>query len=99
MYQPLAQPFQDQLDGFFRSMAGKNRSPKTILAYSTDLGQFLAWATDNDVTVESVANIKRAHVIDFLAALSERKLTGISRARKLAAIREFFKYLVTAEVL
>ena len=47
------QPFQDQLDGFFRSMAGKNRSPKTILAYSTDLGQFLAWVVDNDLTVET----------------------------------------------
>ena len=89
MHQPLPHPFQEQLDAFFRSMAGKNRSPKTILAYSTDLGQFLAWWVDNDVTVECVADIRRAHVIDFLAALSERKLTGVSRARKLAALQEF----------
>jgi site-specific recombinase XerD len=99
MHQPLPQPFQDQLDGFFRSMAGKNRSPKTILAYSTDLGQFLAWVVDNDYTVESVADIQRSHIIDFLAALSERKLTGVSRARKLAALREFFRYLIVAEVI
>ncbi len=72
MYQSLPQPFQDQLDGFFRSMAGKNRSPQTILAYSTDLGQFLVWAIDNDLTVEAVADIQRGHVIDFLAVLSER---------------------------
>ena len=50
-------------------MAGKNRSPKTILAYSTDLGQFLVWVIDNDYTVQSVADIQRSHVIDFLAAL------------------------------
>jgi site-specific recombinase XerD len=31
--------------------------------------------------------------------LSERKLTGVSRARKLTALREFFRYLLTAEVI
>jgi site-specific recombinase XerC len=68
MHQPLPQSFQEQLDGFFRSLTGKNRSPKTILAYTTDLGQFLVWIIDNDLTVESVADIQRTHVIDFLAS-------------------------------
>ena len=99
MTTPLPDYFQTSLDGFFRSMAGKNRSPKTVLAYSTDLHQFLGWVVENDATVESVADIQRVHVIDFLASLSERKLSGVSRARKLAAIREFFKYLVMSEMI
>ena len=94
MTTPLPDYFQTSLDGFYRSMAGKNRSPKTVLAYSTDLHQFLGWVVENDATVETVADIQRVHIIDFLASLSERKLTGVSRARKLAAIREYFRYLV-----
>ena len=99
MFTPLPQHFQNQLDGFFRSMEGKNRSPKTILAYATDLGQFLMWVADNDSTVASVGDIDRTHIIDFMASLSERKLTGVSRARKLAALREFFRYLMASEVI
>ncbi len=99
MYTPLPQHFQNQLDGFFRSMEGKNRSPKTILAYATDLGQFLMWVADNDSTVASVGDIDRTHIIDFMASLSERKLTGVSRARKLAALREFFRHLMASEVI
>lgn len=82
---------QINLDGFFRYLSGKNRSPKTLLAYSTDLRQFLAWVGETDGTVESAGDIDRTHIVEFLASLSERKLTGVSRARKLAAIREFFR--------
>lgn len=99
MTPPLPDYFQTSLDGFYRSMAGKNRSPKTVLAYSTDLQQFLGWVVENDATVESVASIQRVHIIDFLASLSERKLTGVSRARKLAAIREYCRYLVHMDLL
>jgi integrase/recombinase XerC len=80
-------------------MAGKNRSPKTVLAYSTDLHQFLGWVVENDATVETVADIQRVHIVDFLASLSERKLTGVSRARKLAAIREYCRYLFNMDLL
>ncbi|MEZ4530533.1 MAG: tyrosine-type recombinase/integrase [Thermomicrobiales bacterium] len=99
MTTPLPAYFQTSLDGFYRSMAGKNRSPKTVLAYSTDLQQFLGWVVENDATVETVADIQRVHIIDFLASLSERKLTGVSRARKLAAIREYCRYLVNMDLL
>jgi site-specific recombinase XerD len=84
-------------DGFMRSLAAKNRSPKTSEAYSTDLRQFLSWVVENDATVDNVAEIDRTRVLDFLAFLGERKLTGVSRARKLAAIREFCRYLQETE--
>jgi site-specific recombinase XerD len=48
---------------------------------------------ETDSTVDTARDIDRAHIVEFLASLSERKLTGVSRARKLAAIREFFRYL------
>src|SRR5262249_5992904 len=31
---------------------------------------------------------------DYLAHLAERRLSGVSRARKVAALREYFRYLV-----
>ena len=67
-------------------MAGRNRSPETVLAVSTNLLQFVGWVGENDVTVDSVADIQRARIIDFQASLSERKLTGVGRARERGAI-------------
>jgi site-specific recombinase XerD len=54
---------------------------------------------ENHATADSVADIQRIHIIDFLASLSEPKLTGVRRARKLAAFREFFKHLIAAVLL
>lgn len=76
---------------------GKNRASKTLLAYSTDLRQFLSWIGETYSTVESSAYIDRTHVTDFMASLSDRKLSGVSRGRKLVAIREFFRCLVEAD--
>ncbi|MCL5962551.1 MAG: tyrosine-type recombinase/integrase, partial [Chloroflexi bacterium] len=37
--------------------------------------------------------VTRADGSDYMASLGQRELTGISRARKLAAIREYFRFL------
>jgi len=39
------------------------------------------------------------HVIEYLANLQQRGRSGVTRARKLASIREYFKYLVAEGVL
>lgn len=38
--------------------------------------------------------MERADITEYLASLAARGISGLSRARKLAAIREFFRYLV-----
>lgn len=85
---------------FMTALVGKNRSSATVRAYTTDLVQFFAYLRENDVTVTGGATVGRAHVTDYLAHLSqEHDLSGVTRARKLVAIREYFRFLVAEEFL
>lgn len=91
--------FESTLQQFTTSLLGKNRSAGTIRAYSTDVLQFVAFLRDSDMTVLSPADVCRSHISEYLSSLAQRNLTGVSRARKLAAIREYFRFLVNSEIL
>ena len=84
---------------YIRSLAGRNTSSLTTLAYTTDLTQFISWIKENDTTVVSPVQIERAHITDYLSYLSDLGRSGVTRARKLAVIREYFKYLVETGIL
>jgi integrase/recombinase XerC len=43
--------------------------------------------------------LRRGDIEDYLAELSRRHLSGVTRARKLAAVRMYFRYLVTQGLL
>jgi site-specific recombinase XerD len=73
-------------------MEGRNRSGATIVAYRTDIQQFINWLRETNITVETPADVERLDVTEYLAHLAERGLSGVSRARKLAAIREYFRF-------
>jgi site-specific recombinase XerD len=81
------------LAAFLRSLAGKNRSPATSRAYKTDLSQFIGWIQENNLVARRVDQIERADVGEYFSSLAQRGLTGVSRARKMAAIREYFRFL------
>jgi hypothetical protein len=81
------------------SLEAKNRSAATITAYRADLVQFFGWIEENNTAVRRPAQIERADVTEYLADLGRKQITGLSRARKLAALREFFRYLVGLDVL
>ncbi len=87
------------LKQYLKSLSGRNLSEHTAIAYSTDLMQFLAFLTENDVTVDSPEKISRTHILDYLSHLSELGRSGVTRARKLAAIREYLKFLVNEKIL
>jgi integrase/recombinase XerD len=91
-YVDTPQAWQTALAAFLRSLEAKNRSPLTIRAYHTDLWQFLAWLEHNSYAPEP-AKVERADITEYLASLGQQKRTGVTRARKLAAIREFFRFL------
>src|SRR5205823_6480677 len=38
-------------------------------------------------------DVGRVDVLEYLAALAKKGLTGVARARKVSAIREYFRYL------
>ena len=77
-----------------RSLEAKNRSQATISAYRTDLLQFVIWLMENNYAAVSPERIEKLDITEYLASLSRHGLSGVARARKLAAVREYFRYLV-----
>jgi integrase/recombinase XerD len=72
-------------------MAERGAAAKTIEAYTRDLSEFLAFlATKRKTALDASADSVRA----FLAQLSRKGLAATSRARKLSAMRQFFRFLL-----
>jgi site-specific recombinase XerD len=88
-----AMTLEKALAAFLDVMLGKNRSSATLRAYRTDILQFLAFLHENNVAITHVADVGKADVLEYLAALARRGLTGVARARKVSAIREYFRFL------
>ncbi len=87
------------LAAFLRAQEGKNRRPATLAAYRTDLAQFVAWLRETNGNIDGPQDINRYDVAEFLAYLAGEGLAGVTRRRKLAAIREFFRYLEHVEAI
>jgi site-specific recombinase XerD len=91
--------FDDGLHSFLQTLTAANKSAATMAAYQTDIRQFLTWLSENTLVAGTPAQVVRADITEYLAHLAERHLSGLSRARKLAAIREYFRHLVSIEAL
>ena len=81
------------LAAFLDAMLGKNRSAATLRAYRTDVRQFITFVEENSVAITGVGDIGKVDVLEYLAALARKGLTGVARARKVSAIREYFRFL------
>lgn len=74
----------------------RNLSPRTVAAYASDLGGFLRWAEKAGI-----------HLLDadhrslrlYLAELDRARYARRTIARRLAAVRSFYRYLVRTEQL
>jgi site-specific recombinase XerD len=86
-------PLLQSLEGFLRYLDGRNSSPSTLRAYASDLAQFVSWLFSSFSPDIAPDEIQRSDIEDYLFSLSRNGLTGQSRARKLSAIRAFFRYL------
>jgi integrase/recombinase XerC len=78
---------------FLNALSGKNRSGATIRAYQTDIAQFISFLHANNVSILTPSDVQKIDVMEYLSALAKRELTGIARARKMSAIREYFRFL------
>jgi site-specific recombinase XerD len=78
---------------FLRALQGQNYSPKTLRAYGDDLAQFLEWVKKNRVDFDIPARFSRGDIEGFMQYLAAQRMTGVTRVRKLAAIRKFFAFL------
>ena len=67
----------------------KGLSDNTMYAYQRDMMKFAEFATKQKVTL---AQVERAHVVDFLRSLYLKKLDSRSVARHLVTIRHFFRF-------
>ncbi len=72
----------------------RNSSPHTILNYGHDLDQFVAYLTPPGAQTPALQAITQQVVREYVAHLHGEKLQKSSIARKLAALRSFFKYCV-----
>jgi integrase/recombinase XerC len=72
----------------------KNSSPHTILNYRRDLEQFLVYLSPPGARPPALTGVAHPVIREFVAYLHDEGLAKSSIARKLAALRSFFKYCV-----
>ncbi len=84
--------FIDKFMEYLRSV--RNASPHTIANYGNDLEQFQTFLTPPGTTTPPIAKIKHQFIREYIGHLHEAGLEKSSIARKLAALRSFFKYCV-----
>jgi integrase/recombinase XerC len=77
----------------------RNASPHTVTNYGKDLSQFLAYLTPPGTQTPDLAKITHQMIREFVGHLHEQHLQKSSIARKLAALRSFFKYCVREGLL
>jgi len=83
--------WSDALALFRRDLIAAGTSPRTIAAYERDLGQLAAWAKGSGMNPEQVGHkdLRR-----YAASLSAAGRAPATVARKLAAIRGFYGFLL-----
>lgn len=72
----------------------KNSSPHTILNYGKDLSQFQEYLAPPGMHPPALTEITHTIIREFVGHLHDQGLEKSSIARKLAALRSFFKYCV-----
>ena len=86
------------LQAFLKYLEAEVGSAKnTRLAYRTDLHQFIDWFRLSGLT--SVQQVDLPQLTRYLTALRDRNLSATSVARKLIAVKMFFRYLVLEGLL
>lgn len=72
----------------------RNSSPHTVSNYGNDLNQFVSYLTPPETPTPALPAVNHAMIREFVGHLHEQGLEKSSIARKLAALRSFFKYCV-----
>ena len=89
--QPLPPAWSAALASFDGSLRARGMAEKTRRAYGVDLGQLAEWAGAQEL---DPAAIDHRTLRRFAGVLSERGNSHSTVARKLAAIRAFYRHLV-----
>ncbi len=79
-----------RIDDFAHALT--SLSDNTVAAYTSDVRSFAAWCARSDLLEPAV--VKRTTVRRYLAHLTTRQFARRSIARKIAAIRRYYRWLV-----
>ncbi len=90
---------EQTLTDFLTALTGMNRSQATLKAYATDIHQFITFLHETNTVIERPDHVQRLDITEYLSFLAEKRLSGAARARKVAALPEYFRYLVDHGVL
>jgi integrase/recombinase XerC len=86
---------KSQVDQFLNYLrVVRHSSPHTLRSYESDLFQFIAFLTPPGEAPPVLVEVSHLLIREFLAHLHDQQLERSSIARKLAAIRSFFKFAV-----
>ena len=80
----------------------KGFSANTSEAYRSDMTQLTEWlaAPSEDLApVESWADVSRDHLLGFVSNLKSREYATTTIARKIAAVKSFFSFMTTHDLL
>jgi integrase/recombinase XerC len=81
-----------RIDEFCRALT--SLSDNTVVSYRSDIEGFARWCARSELT--DPAGVERTTVRRYLAYLTTRRLARRSIARKTAAIRRYFRWLVAS---
>lgn len=86
---------EDQLSSFLNFLSKeRNYSENTTAAYRNDLGQFLKWLRAAYPNINSWQAVTQQMVSEYVDVLKEKSYTASSVARKVAAIKSFFHFML-----
>ncbi|MFV9503951.1 MAG: tyrosine recombinase [Oscillochloridaceae bacterium umkhey_bin13] len=89
---------QAQIAQFLTHMVSERGvSVNTTAAYRTDLDQLCTFLHEQDVT--AWADVTHDHVLRFMLFLRERRYASSTMARRTAAIKSFFGYLTSQQIV
>ena len=86
--------WDEALSAFDRDMRARSLAERTRKAYGVDLGQFVEWAGGRGL---APGEVRHRDVRRFGAGLSSGGASAATVARKLAAVRGLFDFLVRSE--
>ncbi len=88
---------RDLVEAFLEMLAAeRGAAANTLDAYRRDLNDFSAYIDRRGLTVREVMT---GTIQSYLVETAESGLSPSSRARRLSAIRQFFKFLATEDIL
>jgi site-specific recombinase XerD len=89
----LAMTLEQGQQVFLNALTGNNFSTESIRAYNADITQFVEFLKSVRVDWNNPKKIERLDIVGFMNRLAGLRRTGTTRARKLASIRHFLKFL------